>query len=104
MLQSRSIPVPVPKQDLDMTLNTRSQELSGDVRGIFDEHEKTWGEGGKGKDPAFMRAYCRSRKLADLPADNDQGELISVAKASAGTGILSLLALGIVGGVMVKRR
>uniref|UniRef100_UPI0037515417 hypothetical protein n=1 Tax=Armatimonas sp. TaxID=1872638 RepID=UPI0037515417 len=93
------------KQDLDMTLNTRNQELSGDVRGIFDNHDKPWGEGGKAKDRAFMRAYCCSRKLADLPPDNnDEQASVSVAKASAGPAILSLLALGIVGGVVVKRR
>ncbi|WP_395091219.1 C2 domain-containing protein [Armatimonas sp.] len=95
---------PGDKVDLDMTLNTRSQELSGDVRGIFDNHDKPWGEGGKGKDPAFLKAYCRSRKLADLAPDNDGQEPVSVAKASVFPGIFSLLALGLVGGVVAERR
>ena len=91
---------PGDKEDLDMTLNTRNQELSGDVRGIFDNHDKPWGEGGNKKNRAFMKAYCCSRKLADLPPDNGEQASVTVAKASAGPAILSLLALGIVGGVV----
>ena len=60
---------PGDKDDLDMTLNTRTQELSGDIRGTFDNHDHPWGEGGNKSNPAFMKAYCRSRKLADLPSE-----------------------------------
>jgi hypothetical protein len=95
---------PGDKDDLDMTLNTRNQELSGDIRGIFDNHDKPWGEGGNKKNRAFLKAYCRSRKLADLPPDNDEQTAVSVTRASAGPGIFSLLALGLVGGVVAKRR
>ncbi|WP_309719077.1 C2 domain-containing protein [Armatimonas sp.] len=73
---------PGSKTDLDITLNTRTQALSGDISGVFDSQDKPWTSKGNQANRATLSAYCRTRKLADLPSERDTVPVQTLAAAT----------------------